>query len=140
MITSIVREVQSMLLENAAENSPTIEIIFPVAEEAIAETTSTDMPIVPGASSGEGCSIAGGCATCPFMKMNTLDALFDVVTLFDVKEKTLMTKYHPAVYPDLIGGETVSELGSVPIVHMKQFMTDGKFSDVLVKDIKSRTT
>lgn len=27
---------------------------------------------------GEGCSTAGGCATCPFMKMNDLDALLDV--------------------------------------------------------------
>ncbi|MEB2322448.1 MAG: hypothetical protein OZ921_08040, partial [Sorangiineae bacterium] len=24
---------------------------------------------------GEGCSTAGGCATCPYMKMNSLDAL-----------------------------------------------------------------
>ena len=32
---------------------------------------------------GEGCSTAGGCATCPFMKMNDLDALMDVASLAD---------------------------------------------------------
>lgn len=32
---------------------------------------------------GEGCSTAGGCATCPFMKMNNLDALMDVVANAD---------------------------------------------------------
>jgi len=32
---------------------------------------------------GEGCSTAGGCATCPFMKMNDLDALMDVAANAD---------------------------------------------------------
>ena len=35
------------------------------------------------AEGGEGCSTAGGCATCPFMKMNDLDALMDVVANAD---------------------------------------------------------
>ena len=34
---------------------------------------------MPGVSGGEGCSTAGGCASCPFMKMNDLDSLVDVV-------------------------------------------------------------
>lgn len=35
------------------------------------------------AAGGEGCSTAGGCATCPFMKMNDLDALIDVARWAD---------------------------------------------------------
>lgn len=30
---------------------------------------------MPGPAGGEGCSLEGGCASCPYMKMNTLAAL-----------------------------------------------------------------
>jgi hypothetical protein len=30
---------------------------------------------------GEGCSAVGGCATCPFMKMNNLHTLHDVIDM-----------------------------------------------------------
>ena len=30
------------------------------------------LAVVPGIASGEGCSAEGGCASCPYMKMNTL--------------------------------------------------------------------
>jgi quinolinate synthase len=56
------------------------KIIFPISSEAV--TTSdfkpevySQRPIVQRVASGEGCSTASGCATCPFMNMNTLDAL-----------------------------------------------------------------
>ena len=71
-----------MFTKNGTENTikmviGAIEIIFPVAEEAVSQTDSKEMPIVPGVAAGEGCSTAGGCANCPFMKMNDLDALVD---------------------------------------------------------------
>ena len=30
------------------------------------------LSVVPGVAQGEGCSAEGGCASCPYMKMNTL--------------------------------------------------------------------
>ena len=59
-----------------------VEIVFPVAPDAmvsqqtaslgVAEVTLPGgLAIVPGAASGEGCSTEGGCASCPFMKMNS---------------------------------------------------------------------
>ena len=32
----------------------------------------TGLAVVPGPAAGEGCNVAGGCASCPFMKMNSL--------------------------------------------------------------------
>lgn len=39
--------------------------------------------LVYGNAGSEGCSTAGGCATCPFMKMNDLDSLLDVIKSAD---------------------------------------------------------
>ena len=33
------------------------------------------LAVLPGPASGEGCSLEGGCAACPYMRMNTLAAL-----------------------------------------------------------------
>jgi quinolinate synthase len=33
------------------------------------------LSVVPGPAGGEGCSLEGGCASCPYMKMNSLAAL-----------------------------------------------------------------
>lgn len=30
------------------------------------------LSVVPGPASGEGCNVTGGCASCPYMKMNSL--------------------------------------------------------------------
>jgi quinolinate synthase len=46
-----------------------------------------DLPIVPGVAGGESCSTAGRRATCPFMKMNNLDALQDSIEMVDHGEK-----------------------------------------------------
>lgn len=35
----------------------------------------TGLSVVPGPAGGEGCSLEGGCASCPYMKMNSLQAL-----------------------------------------------------------------
>ena len=35
----------------------------------------TGLSVVPGPAGGEGCSLEGGCASCPYMKMNSLSAL-----------------------------------------------------------------
>ncbi|MEB2343341.1 MAG: quinolinate synthase NadA, partial [Deltaproteobacteria bacterium] len=73
MITAIARSVQEKLRAHDGHELA-VEIVFPVAGEALAPGDAT-LPVVPGVAAGEGCSTAGGCATCPYMKMNSLDAL-----------------------------------------------------------------
>lgn len=85
MVTAIVRKVQAML-RSAGRSDIAVEIVFPVASEAIttsANNGSSDgvvaksgngslpggLAMVPGPAGGEGCSAEGGCASCPYMKV-----------------------------------------------------------------------
>lgn len=62
-----------------------MEVVFPVAREAITTGQQTvsegpvslpdGLAVVPGPPAGEGCSQEGGCAACPYMKMNNLRSL-----------------------------------------------------------------
>ena len=96
MVTSIVRKVQGML-RGAGRSDVTVEIVFPVSPDAITtdrqQRSASDgsggavsgaaaglelpagLSVVPGPAGGEGCSLEGGCASCPYMKMNSLEAL-----------------------------------------------------------------
>lgn len=133
MITSIVRAVQRELsAAGAAELS--VEIVFPVAADAVARTDDAALPVVPGVAGGEGCSPAGGCATCPFMKMNSLDALLDLLQESAAGAPGL-ARFHPRLYDESIDGRTVAELGGEPILHMRELGRSGRLSDVLVADI-----
>jgi len=136
MITSIVRGVQQTLQATSSDKKPEVEIIFPVSADAVATEGSE---LVPGVQGGEGCSSAGGCATCPFMKMNDLEALFEVAEGVDLSQSTdPLSAYRPQQYTELIQGRTVSELGVHPILHMRSFMENQSLSDKLVKDIQTR--
>ena len=128
MITSIVRGVQARL-QASHRDDVAVAIVFPVAAEAI---TQTDDPlgIVPGAS-GEGCSVAGGCATCPYMRMNHLDGLIDVVRKIGSNAADL-TAFLPAASPPDASGHSVAERGTVPILHMRAFQHTGRMPDALV--------
>lgn len=58
-----------------------VEIVFPVDSGAVAAQDEASaaaplspsaaplLPVVPGVKAGEGCSAAGGCASCPYMKV-----------------------------------------------------------------------
>jgi quinolinate synthase len=100
-------------------------------------TGDADLPIVPGVAAGEGCSTAGGCATCPFMKMNTLDALIDVLGRVRGDDPTLAA-FEPRKYAERLGGETVAAVGSQPILHMRAFQASGRLPDALIADIRGR--
>lgn len=84
MVTAIVRKVQAMLQASGRQDIA-VEIVFPVASEAITTDSSVHsrpaqngngngvmlpggLPVVPGPAGGEGCSAEGGCASCPYMK------------------------------------------------------------------------
>ena len=76
------------MLSKAGRRDIEVEIVFPVASSSITtaeqRTSSPSSPgielpgglsVIPGPASGEGCSLEGGCATCPHMRINTLAAL-----------------------------------------------------------------
>ena len=135
MVTAIVHALRPTL---AKHPEITVEIIFPVASEAIAITGDAELPLVPGVAAGEGCSTAGGCATCPFMKMNTLDALMDVLGRVRGGDPTLAA-YEPKKYAERLGGETVAAVGSQPILHMRAFQRSGALPEALLADVRGRT-
>lgn len=136
MITSIVNAVRAELRAHAGSGVE-VEIIFPVASEAIAPAPDSELAVVPGVASGEGCSVEGGCATCPYMKMNSLDALLDVVRKVGVADDDL-TAYEPHKYLELVDGRSMADLGGEPILHMRAFSRAGKLSDALVSDVVTR--
>ncbi|MBW2462657.1 MAG: quinolinate synthase NadA, partial [Deltaproteobacteria bacterium] len=140
MITSIVRKVQGQLRAQRAAGGPEVEVevIFPVASDAIAQTGDDDLAVVPGVLAGEGCTVAGGCATCPFMKMNSLDATLDLLKRLGTEgtegtsDDNELRAYRPKEYAELIDGQSAAELGGESILHMRHFQREGALSDELV--------
>jgi quinolinate synthase len=145
MVTSIVQSVQQ-ILEEAGNSSVQAEIIFPVSSEAVMSTEgqekdgdapSSALPVVPGVGGGEGCSTAGGCATCPFMKMNHLDAVLEVLERIRDGQSEQLRGHLP---PDRLSGKTLNgvpavELGTQSIQYMRYFMQHQTLPDELVKKV-----
>ena len=127
MVTAIVRKVQQKLQETGRSDIG-VDIIFPVASEAVAQ--DDDLGLLPGVKGGEGCSTAGGCATCPFMKMNSLDALFSICE--EVEKDADLKAYEPEKYSRIIEGKTVAEIGGKPILFMRYFQQNGVHSPELL--------
>jgi len=150
MITSIVNTAQELLRQGKASGGNegvSVEVVFPVSLDSMAsaETLGSDsdvmqqLQMVPGPASGEGCSTSGGCASCPYMKMNTLTSLLRVCELVGTPEgETTLHSYEPEKYSDDLDGQTVAERGVVSITHMRHFSKTGELSDELVADITSR--
>jgi quinolinate synthase len=136
MVTSIVREVQERL-RAAGRDDVGVRIIFPVASEAITPVEHDPLGLVPGVRGFEGCTVAGGCATCPFMKMNSLDALFDVVER--AEQPQALAGFRPKVYTELIAGRTAADLGSEPILHMRHFQRHDELPQALIDDVQGRS-
>jgi quinolinate synthase len=124
MITSIVRAVRALI-----DDRTEVEIVFPVAAEAVSQTGDRDLAIVPGVAGGEGCSTAGGCATCPYMKMSSLDRLLDLARKLDTVPDAALAGLRPREYPELVAGRTVADLGSVPILRMRKLGKTGTIGE-----------
>lgn len=137
MTTAIVRKVQAKLraARDARGRAPEVEIIFPVASEAIAQTGDIHLPIIPGVAAGEGCTTAGGCATCPYMKMNSLDALLSVIDSAAREPAEALAQFAPRAYRERIDGHSIAELGTRSIIRMRDFHKTGRLSDELVAEI-----
>lgn len=137
MVTSIVQSVHD-ILDKASNPAIEVEIIFPVAQEAVMGTGEDDLAVVPGVAGGEGCSTAGGCATCPFMKMNSLDSLMQV--LEQAQDATGTKQLEGHLPPNRLQGKRIdgvlaTDLGSEPILHMRSFMQSDQLPHELVKRI-----
>ena len=99
----------------------------------MATTEDPALPIIPGVQGGEGCTVAGGCATCPYMKMNSLDALVDVLRATKAADEVAaMTAYEPRKYQESIEGRTVAQVGGEPILHMRAFQRSGELPPELM--------
>lgn len=126
MVTAIVDKVQKVLQQT--QSKVEAEIIFPVSTDAIMSTneeTVNGLAIVPGAAGGEGCSTAGGCATCPFMKMNDVDAVFDIIDMVKATDEFGLARLLPPtrLKGKKINGVNATDLGVEPIMYMRSFMT-----------------
>ncbi|HKP64585.1 MAG TPA: quinolinate synthase NadA [Polyangiales bacterium] len=137
MTTAIARKVQERLRARA-EPGLEVEIVFPVAAEAVAPTGELHLPIVPGVAAGDGCSTAGGCATCPYMKMNSLDTLLSLIERIDREPASALEAFKPREYRELLDGHSIAELGTRSIVRMRDFHAGGKLPDELVAALRSR--
>jgi quinolinate synthase len=137
MITPIVRQVQEQLRDYASEGGPEIsaEIIFPVASDAIAQDADSGLGIVPGVAGGEGCSTAGGCATCPYMKKNSLHALVSLLGRVGPPGDSALAPFEPRKYIETIRGRTAADLGGEPILHMRAFQRAGELPEALVEHV-----
>lgn len=135
MITSIVAAVNAQLAASARQDIR-VEIVFPVAAEAIVPVPDSPLGIVPGVAAGEGCSVAGGCATCPYMRMNNLDGLLSILAKIH-RNSADLPLYRPQLEHQSIAGRSVAELGAVPILQMRSFQQHGELSAELIDDIVS---
>jgi quinolinate synthase len=154
MITSIVRKVQA-LIAAAGRTDVEVEVVFPVNPEAISTPRQelsarggaavaeqlgsiSGLQVLPGPASGEGCSLEGGCASCPYMKMNTLAALMRVAErVGDAAGEATLQAYRPRAYSERLNGMSIAQAGCVPILHMRHFSQHKALSDDLVADITS---
>ena len=111
------------------------QLLPPVASDAVAE--DDEFGIVPGVQGGEGCSTAGGCATCPYMKMNSMDTLQNTIDLI-IQNDAILSDYEPKKYTQVINGKSAAELGGEPILFMRHFQKHGSFPSRLVQQITNR--
>lgn len=136
MVTAVVKSVQDILKKTGGDVEA--EIVFPVASEAVMSVDDDELGIVPGAGGGEGCSTAGGCATCPFMKMNDLDAVQDIIEMVGSGDSELTLSSH--LPPDRLRGKMIDgvraiDLGVEPIMFMRDYMTNKKLSEALLAKV-----
>jgi len=159
MVTPIVRQVESLLAAHP-NSGVSVEIVFPVAAEAVAPQEGEDaaggLSVVPGAGGSEGCSTAGGCATCPYMKMNSLEALVDLAAKVELDSTSSSSSsangsseakqghgqqlegFLPRRRGAKVDGRPAAELGTLPILHMRDLSRTGELPPALVKDLLTR--
>ncbi|TVT97954.1 hypothetical protein EJB05_56780, partial [Eragrostis curvula] len=145
MITSIVAAVRELFDSyNSSQRRANIEveIVFPVSSDAVSKTSIKDshhlgsnLTVVPGVTSAEGCSIHGGCASCPYMKMNSLASLLKVCHQLPEKDNKLSLYEASRFNVKTPLGKSVAEVGCEPILHMRHFQATKRLSEKLVYQV-----
>ncbi|KAA8540755.1 hypothetical protein F0562_024326 [Nyssa sinensis] len=152
MVTSIVAAVRKLLgsvksCTGRAEIN--VEIVFPVSSDSVRRTSRSsslglslgqagefmNVPVIPGVASGEGCSIHGGCASCPYMKMNSLSSLLKVCHHLP-DDKHSLSAYEAGRFSlQTPNGRLIADVGCEPILHMRHFQATKKLPEKLVDQI-----
>ncbi|XP_068640112.1 quinolinate synthase, chloroplastic-like [Aristolochia californica] len=144
MVTSIVAAVRAILGPSSDHSSRrskvSVEVVFPVSSDSLSRTSCSNngsslLTVVPGVSAGEGCSVHGGCASCPYMKMNSLTSLLRVCRHFPDTQHALSDYEAGRFNTTTALGNQVAEMGCEPILHMRQFQKHGKLPEKLVHQI-----
>ncbi|KAM7273422.1 hypothetical protein ACFE04_028086 [Oxalis oulophora] len=148
MITSIVAAVRSLLKSSSSQAKVKVEIVFPVSSDSMTKTSTSSpsgqksvtigdvtLPIVPGVATGEGCSIHGGCASCPYMKMNSLTSLLKVCHHLP-EEKNILMEYEAERFKiQTLSGKSIADVGCEPILHMRHFQATKELPEKLVNQV-----
>ncbi|MCB9706019.1 MAG: hypothetical protein H6711_29440 [Myxococcales bacterium] len=71
------------------------------------------------------------------MKMNSLDALNDLLDRVAAGEP--LAGFEPRKYGERLDGQTVAEVGTQPILHMRAFQRSGALPEALLADVRGRT-
>ena len=130
MITPLFEKCRSSF--SRAPHRYRCDIIFPVASEAVAQDET--FGIVPGVAAGEGCSTTGGCATCPYMKMNSLDALVDTLEhVGTATDPAILKALEPKKYSSKVAGRRIADIGGEPILYMRHFQRTGVLPPELLR-------
>lgn len=125
MITKLSQTIQKTLKEHGGKNQ-SVEVIFPVSSEAVTVSSNKELGIVPGVRGSEGCSVDGGCASCPYMKMNNIDGLLHVIEMLSDGNKTEELKNYEV--KNKIPANIVDK-ALKPIFAMRFFQQNKKFPD-----------
>ncbi|CAI9112788.1 OLC1v1013280C1 [Oldenlandia corymbosa var. corymbosa] len=152
MVTSIVAAVRELLGSVSSSSSGnakiSVEIIFPVSSDSVTTQTSsspgkgsgdfgslTGLSVIPGVTSGEGCSIHGGCASCPYMKMNSLNSLLKVCHSLPNNKSNLLAYEAGRFSLKTPNGKLIADVGCEPILHMRHFQATKTLPEKLIHQI-----
>jgi len=135
LVTALIERVQPALA--AAPVPRSLEIVFPVSADAITESAEPSLPVLPGTASGDGCGVEGSCATCPYMKMNHLDGLLQVLERLAGSPAAL----EPFAARRPTGDEGVAglrELSARTILSMREFGQTRRLPEQLLARVRTR--
>ncbi|CAN8244672.1 unnamed protein product [Cochlearia groenlandica] len=141
MVTAIVAVIRSLLLRNSSSAEPSsklkVEVVFPVSSDSMTKTSSSesDLALLPGVAGGEGCSIHGGCASCPYMKMNSLSSLLRVCHNLPDVENVIGGYKAERFKRQTPQGKLIADVGCEPILHMRHFQANKELPQKLVQQV-----
>ncbi|XP_048443899.1 quinolinate synthase, chloroplastic-like [Pyrus x bretschneideri] len=148
MVTSIVAAVRSLLGSARSGGAEiNVEIVFPVSSDSVTASSSSPglnsvklgdviLPVIPGVSSGERCSINGSCASCPYMKMNSLTSLLKVCHHLPAGTNNTLSAYEASQFKlQTPNGKSIADVGCEPILHMRHFQASKKLPEKLISQI-----